>query len=115
MISSVSYLTNPYKNNPSRSTDKSPRPGSAVAGATEAIDRAIDQIDSGAEKMQTESFSRSDEQPVIDSQRGQARGAERDPVQGAVEMMTGQATASANIAVMKSMDRMVGTLLDVFA
>lgn len=119
MISSVSYLTNPYKGAPSRSSDKMPRPGSAVAGATEAIERAIDQVDSSAERMGVEAFPHPDErQQAIDprqSSQSQLSALERDPVAAMTEMLASKATVSANIAVIKTMDRTIGTLIDFFA
>lgn len=119
MISSVSYLTNPYKGPASRSSDKTTRPGSAMAGATEAIDRAIDQVEAGVERTGVETSQRQDDrQQAIDprqSSQSQMSALERDPVAAMTAMIESKASVSANIAVIKTMDRTVGTLIDVFA
>lgn len=112
MISSVSGLATPLKS-VNRSAQPLARTGSAVVTAEQAAVRAIDQVTSN-ERTAIDISQRQEDRAAVDPQRPDIRSTGQDEAGDMAELLNRRTELRANGAVLRSYNRTVGTLLDVF-
>lgn len=113
MISSVANQ-NTTLNVLNRSSQPLARAASAVSTAESAVLRAIDRI-AGNERTGIELSQRQDDRAAVDPQRSGIQEMDQEDMAGdAAELIRQKTALRANVAVLKTSDRMVGTLLDIF-
>ena len=118
MISSISNLGNAFGANPYRRAAQAVvNQDTAVGAAEEAALRAINQVGAGDQGTEVANSLSQDDRGAVNAKEANLQQIEDDQdLVGATASLLAEKTAlRASVAVLKTADRMTGSLLDIFA